>query len=152
MATMRIARLAGCLALTASLAACAGSSALYPQPYIGKGLPFTPNPADVAAFKTRILHTPPRADLQDLAESYISQQVAHPSSVKFSREFESVGNSTAICGLVRYRNKEGQMTAWRPFFVEFTRKTSKGTEAPYTYNPENELVKLCGPSAATLSE
>jgi hypothetical protein len=149
---MRIARLAACLAFTASLAGCAGSTALYPQPYIGKGLPFTPAPADLAAFKARTLHSPPRADLQDLAESYIAQQVPHASSVKFQNEFESVGNSTAICGRVKYRNKYGQMTVWRPFFVEFTRKASKGTEAPYTYNPEDELVKLCGPSAATLSE
>ena len=37
------------------------------------------------------------------------------------------------------------MTAWRPFFVEITTKTLKGTEAPYTYNPKDKLVKLCGP-------
>jgi hypothetical protein len=146
---MRIDRLACCLILAAPLAACAGSSAVYPQPYIGKGEPFAASPADVAAFKARALRTPPRSDLQDLAESYIAQQVPHASSVTFRNEFETVGKSVAICGLVKYRNKYGQMTAWRPFFVEFTAKASKGTEAPYTYNPEDELVKLCGPMAAT---
>jgi hypothetical protein len=144
MTTMRILRRAACLALAASLAACAGSQTLYPQPYIAKGNPVAAAPADLAAFKARRLQTPPRSDVQDLAESYIAQQVPHVSSVKFQNEFESIGNSVAVCGLVRYRNKYGQMTAWRPFFVEFTRKASKGTEAPYTYDPENELVKLCG--------
>ncbi len=41
------------------------------------------------------------------------------------------------------------MTGWRPFFVEFTTKASKDATAPYTDNPEDELVKLCGPSAAS---
>jgi hypothetical protein len=144
---MRIARLFACLALTASLAACAGSPQVYPQPYIGTGAPIAPSPADIAAFKARTIHAPPRANLQDLAESYIAQQVPHPSSVRFQNEFESIGNSVAVCGLVKYRNKYGQITAWRPFFVEFTRKAAKGTEAPYTYNPEDELAKLCGPTA-----
>jgi hypothetical protein len=146
---MRIVRLAACLTLTASLAACAGGNQVYPQPYIGKGQPFAASPADLAAFKARTQHAPPRSDLQDLAESYISQAVPHPSSVMFQNEFESIGKSVAVCGLVKYRNKEGQMTGWRPFFVEFTTKASKGTQAPYPYNPEDELVKLCGPSAAS---
>ena len=146
---MRIYRLAACLAATLSLAACAGSGTLYPQPYIGKGEPLAASPQDVAAFKARTLHTPPRAQLQDLAESYIASSVGHPSSVKFQGEFESIGRSPAVCGQVRYRNKYGQMTAWRPFFVEFTTKPTKGTEAPYTYNPEDELSKLCGPMATT---
>lgn len=144
---MRISRLAACLLAALPLAACAGSSAVYPQPYIGKGLVTAPSPADLAAFKARTVQNPPRSDLQELAESYISSSIAHPSSVTFQSEFESLGKSVAICGLVRYRNKEGQMTAWRPFFVEFTTKATKGTEAPYGYNPEDELVKLCGPLA-----
>jgi hypothetical protein len=144
---MRISRLAACLFAALPLAACAGSPAVYPQPYIGKGLVTTPSPADLAAFKARSVQSPPRSDLQELAESYISSSIAHPSSVTFQSEFESLGKSVAICGLVRYRNKEGQMTAWRPFFVEFTTKATKGTEAPYGYNPEDELVKLCGPLA-----
>jgi hypothetical protein len=134
------------------LAACAGSGRLYPQPYIGKGAPITPSAADVAAFRTRTIHAPPRADLQDLAESYISRDVPHPSSVTFQNEFQSVGKSVAICGQVQYRNKYGQLTRWRPFFVEFTAKASKGTEAPYTYSPEDELVKLCGAMATAPSE
>ena len=145
---MRIIRRA-CLAALAPLAACAGGGQLYPQPYIGKGTPFLASPADLAAFKARTIHAPPRADLQDLAESYISRDVQHPSSVAFQNEFQSSGKSVAICGQVRYRNKEGQMTGWRPYFVEFTTKSAKGTEAPYTYNPEDELVKLCGPAATT---
>ena len=149
---MRISRLASCLTLLVPLAACAGSSRLYPQPYISKGAPVTVSPGDVAAFKARTIHTPARADLQDLAESYISREVEHPSSVKFQNEFQSTGKSIAICGQVTYRNKYNQMTAWRPFFVEFTTKASKGTEAPYTYNPEDELAKLCGPLATTPSE
>ena len=148
---MRNARLAACLSVLLPLGACAGSPALFPQPYIGKGAPFTVSAADVIAFRARTIHKPPRADLQDLAESYISRGVPHPSSVTFQNEFESVGRSIAVCGLVSYRDKHGQMTAWRPFFVEFTRKASKGTEAPYTYNPEDELVKLCGPMATAQS-
>jgi hypothetical protein len=150
---MRIVRLAAALALLVPLGACASSGpAFYPQPYIGKGGPIAVSAADVAAFKARTLHAPPRADLQDLAESYISRAVPHPSSVKFQNEFESIGKSVAVCGLVKYRNKYGQVTGWRPFFVEFTRKSSKGTEAPYTYDPEDELAKLCGPTATTPSE
>jgi hypothetical protein len=137
--------------MASPLAACASGPALYPQPYIGKGTPLTASPADMAAFRARTLHAPPRADLQDLAESYISRDVQHPSSVTFQNEFESVGHSVAVCGQVKYRNKNGQMTAWRPFVVEFTRKATKGTEAPYAYNPEDELVKLCGPTATTPS-
>ncbi len=145
---MRISRLAACLLAALPLAACASSQAVYPQPYIGKGLVTAPSPADLAAFKTRTVHSPPRSDLQDLAESYISSSLLHPSSVTFQSEFESLGKSVAVCGLVRYRNKEGQMTAWRPFFVEFTTKATKGsTDVPYSYNPEDELVKLCGPMA-----
>ena len=143
---MKIARIVSSLTLAALLAACASGPGVYPQPYIGKSLPIAASPAQVVAFKTRVLHTPPRSDLQDLAESYISREVQHPSSVVFQNEFESVGKSIAICGLVRYRNKYDQMTDWRPFFVEFTRKASKGTEAPYSYNPEDELAKLCGPT------
>ena len=149
---MRITRRAACLAVLVPLAACAGNGQLYPQPYIGKGAPFTASAEDVAAFKARTIHSPARGDLQDLAEAYISREVEHPSSVKFQNEFQSTGKSIAICGQVTYRNKYDQMTAWRPFFVEFTTKASKGTEAPYTYNPEDELVKLCGPSATTPSE
>jgi hypothetical protein len=149
---MTIARLAACLSVLVPIAACAGSPALYPQPYIGKGQPFAASAEDVAAFKARTIHTPPRSDLQDLAESFISRDVPHPSSVMFQNEFESVGNSIAVCGMVKYRKTYGDMTAWRPFFVEFTRATSKGTKAPYTYNPEDELVKLCGPMATTPSE
>jgi hypothetical protein len=146
---MRIVHFAACLAFTGPLAACASGPAFYPQPYIGKGTPVTASPADVAAFKARTLHTPPRAQLQDLAESYISREVQHPSSVRFQNEFESSGRSVAGCGRVTYRDKDGRMTPWRPFFVEFTAKSTKGTDAPYTYNPEDELAKLCGPMAAT---
>jgi hypothetical protein len=146
---MQNARLAACLILALPLAACAGSDAVYPQPYIGKGAPFAASPQDLAAFKARTLHSPPRADLQDLAESYISREVQHPSSVTFQNEFESIGKSVAVCGQVQYRNKHGAMTEWRPFFVEFTTKATKGTEAPYSYNPEDELAKLCGPPGMT---
>jgi hypothetical protein len=149
---MRIARLAVCLSLLVSLGACAGSPALYPQPYIGKGQPIAASPADLAAFKARTIHTPPHASLQDLAESYISRAVPYPSSVTFQNEFESIGTSTAVCGRVKYRDKHGQMTGWRPFFVEFTGTATKGTEAPYSYKPEDELAKLCGPTAITPRE
>ncbi len=146
---MKPARLGCCLALLVPLAACAGNTRLYPQPYIANGTTIVASPVDVAAFKTRTLHAPPSAELQGLAESYISRAVPHPSSVKFQSEFESVGKSTAVCGLVTYRDKYGAMTGWRPFFVEFTRKPGKGTEPGPIYDPEDELAKLCGPGAMT---
>jgi hypothetical protein len=149
MLSMRTARLAACLIAAMPLAACAGGTALYPQPYIGKGVPISASAQDIADFKARTLHAPPHAGLQDLAESYISRAVQHPSSVKFQTEFESIGRSTAICGRVRYRDRDGQMTGWRPFFVEFTSKPTKGTAGSYPYDPEDELAKLCGPMATT---
>jgi hypothetical protein len=149
---MKIANLLACLTVTMSLAACAGGQQVYPQPYIGSGAPITPSPQDVADFKARTLHTPAKADVQDLAESYIASSVAHPSSAKFKNEFESIGKSLALCGLVKFRDTDGQMTDWRPFFVEWTTKARKGTDVPYSYNPDDELAKLCGPLATTPSE
>jgi hypothetical protein len=148
---MKPPRLATLLALAAPLAACASGPEVYPQPYISAHAPITPSPEDIAAFKARTLHTPPKGDVQDLAESYIATAVPHPSSVKFKSEFESIGKSIALCGLVKYRDAEGQMTGWRPFFVEWTAKHTKGIGGP-PYNPDDELVKLCGPLAITPSE
>jgi hypothetical protein len=146
MTVMKPARLATLL-LLAPLAACAGGQKVYPQPYISAGTPITPSPQDIAAFKTRTLYAPPKAKVQDLGESYIASAVAHPSSARFRGQFESVGKSVALCGLVKFRDTDGQMTGWRPFFVEWTAKSTKGTEAPYAYNPDDELAKLCGPLA-----
>jgi hypothetical protein len=148
---MKPARLAVLLALATPLAACAGGPQVYPQPYIGSGAPIMASAQDVAAFKARTLHTPPKGDVKDLAESYIASAVAHPSSVQFKSEFESIGKSVALCGLVTFRDTDGQMTGWRPFFVEWTAKASKGLTGP-VYNPDDELAKLCGPLATTPSE
>jgi hypothetical protein len=148
---MTSARLATLLALAAPLAACASGPQVYPQPYIGSGAPIAASAQDIAAFKARTLHTPPKGDVRDLAESYIASAVAHPSSVRFKSEFESIGKSVALCGLVKFQDSDGQMTGWRPFFVEWTTKATKGLTGP-AYNPDDELVKLCGPLATTPSE
>jgi hypothetical protein len=146
---MKTAHLVALLAF-APLAACASGPEVYPQPYISSGAPITPSPQDLAAFKGRTLHTPAKGQVRDLGESYIASAVAHPSSVKFKSEFESIGRSIALCGLVKFRDTDGQMTGWRPFFVEWTSKHAKGIDGPYS--PDDELVKLCGPQPATLSE
>jgi hypothetical protein len=148
---MTSARLATLLALAAPLAACASGPQVYPQPYIGSGAPIAASPQDIAAFKARTLHTPPKGEVQDLGESYIATAVAHPSSVRFKSEFESIGKSIALCGLVKFQDANGQMTGWRPFFVEWTAKSAKGAKGP-VYNPDDELAKLCGPLATTPSE
>jgi hypothetical protein len=147
----RLSTLFALAALAAPLAGCASGPEVYPQPYIGSGAPIAPAPQDIAAFKARSLHAPPKGDVQDLAESYIASAVAHPSSVRFKSEFESIGKSIALCGLVNYRDTDGQMSGWRPFFVEWTAQHAKGLAGP-PYNPDDELVKLCGPLATMQSE
>jgi hypothetical protein len=131
--------------LAAPLAACAGGGQVYPQPYIGKTGMTLVTPENQAVFKTRTLVAPPHDKVQDLGEAYIASSVAHPSSAKFAGEFESIGKSTALCGFVTYRTKENTLSGWRPFFVEWTAHYAKGTKAPYNYDAEAELAKLCGP-------
>jgi hypothetical protein len=131
--------------LAGPVAACASGPQVYPQPYISKAATIPVTPETMAAFKARTLVTPPHGKMQDLAEAYIASSLAHPSSAKFTGEFESNGKSMALCGFVRSRNKENSMTGWRPFFVEWTAHYAKGTNTPYDYDPETELAKLCGP-------
>jgi hypothetical protein len=100
--------------------------------------------ATAAAFKARTIVSPPHGKVQDLAEAYIASAVAHPSSAKFTGAFESTGKSLALCGFVKYRDNDGSVTGWRPFFVEWTTHHAKGTEAPYDYDADTELAKLCG--------
>jgi hypothetical protein len=134
------------LALVAGpLAACASGQQLYPQPYIAQGGPVAVTPETMAAFRARTIVTPPHGKVQDLAEAYIASAVPHPSSAKFTGEFESNGKSLALCGFVKYRDNDGSVTDWRPFFVEWTTHHAKGTQAPFDYNADTEVAKLCGP-------
>ena len=126
------------------LAACAGQPQLYPQPYIGSGTAPAVSPQTMAEFKARTLHTPAEGKVRDLGEAYIATSLDHPSSARFTGEFESVGKSPALCGFVSSKDQDGAMSGWRPFFVEWTRGVSKGTKKPYDYDAETELAKLCG--------
>lgn len=127
------------------LAACAGQPQLYPQPYIGSGTAPTVSPQAMAEFKARSLHSPAQGKVRDLGEAYIATSLDHPSSARFTGEFESIGKSPALCGFVSYKDRDGTMSGWRPFFVEWTTRVSKGTKKPYDYDAETELAKLCGP-------
>lgn len=137
--------------LLTPLAACAGGGQVYPQPYIGKGGPVVVTPELAAAFKARAIMTPPHGKVRDLAEAYIAAAVQHPSSVQFTGEFESAGKSLAVCGFVKYRDENDVQTGWRPFFVEWTAHHAKGTKAPFDYDADAELAKLCGPMAPPAS-
>ncbi|HTI03174.1 MAG TPA: hypothetical protein VL752_19680 [Acidisoma sp.] len=128
-----------------ALAACAGQPQLYPQPYIGTGAAPAVSPQTTAEFKARTLHTPAEGKVRDLGEAYIATSLDHPSSARFTGEFESIGKSPALCGFVSYKDRSGAMSGWRPFFVEWTQRVSKGSKKPYDYNAETELAKLCGP-------
>lgn len=143
---MRIHHLLPGLALLAplALAACASQPQLYPQPYIGKGATPAMTPEGLAAFRARTLHTPAHGKVRDLGEAYIATALTHPTSARFAGEFESIGKSPALCGFVKFRANDGTMTGWRPFFVEWTRGSTKGEKKPF-YDAEAELAKLCGP-------
>lgn len=131
--------------LAAPLAACAGNQQVYPQPYVAGGGAIAVTPDAMAAFKARTIVAPPRTKVRDLAEAYIATTVPHPSSVAFGGEFESNGQSAAVCGFVKYRDIAGTMTGWRPFFVEWTTHHAMRAKAPLGYSPDAELSKLCGP-------
>lgn len=151
---MQIRPFSAVLALLAplGLAACASQPQLYPQPYIGSGAVPAVSPETMAKFQSRTLHTPAEGKVRDLGEAYIATSLDHPSSARFTGEFESIGKSPALCGFVSFRDKSGAISGWRPFFVEWTRHVSKGTEKPYDYDAETELAKLCGPMAPPAPE
>lgn len=133
------------LLATLGLAACAGQPQLYPQPYIGSGAAPMVTPTTMAEFKARSLHVPAEGKVRDLGEAYIATSLDHPSSARFTGEFESIGKSPALCGFVSFKDRSGAISGWRPFFVEWTRHVAKGTKKPYDYDAETELAKLCGP-------
>ncbi|GAB0117039.1 hypothetical protein [Acidisoma sp. 7E03] len=143
---MQIHRRLPALALLAplGLAACASQPQLYPQPYIGAGSVPATTPQSLAEFRARTLHTPAEGKVRDLGEAYIATALTHPTSAQFTGEFESIGKSPALCGFVKYRDNDGTTTGWKPFFVEWTRASTKGEKKPY-YDAEAELAKLCGP-------
>jgi hypothetical protein len=110
------------------LASCAG-----PQP------PLTP----AAAFALRSTEHPPRKKVQDAAEAWIAVKLLHPSSVTFTAEFQSnAAHSVAICGWLKYRDRKGAYTPFRPYYVEFTSNGTMGSNQPFV--PDDRLAALCG--------
>jgi hypothetical protein len=138
-------RLCFALAAIPMLASCAPKPMGIPVMGISKSAA-TPVPdSAVNAFASRTIHTPPSSTLVDTAEAFIAVSLPHPSRTHFRGEFETVGQTAAICGYVKYLNRKGVYTPYRPYYVEFVSQTAKTSAfGPFATDKAAELARLCG--------